>query len=727
MREVLFRVTRTLSDRAVRWWWAVVAGLGCGLTFLPLLGLPGYELSGALALLLTFVGGGLAVSAARRETHPVVLALLQLSAVVPALVLATAKTWLTSPCDPFSGVAFVPVLLIPSALLVAEVGALVAARTRRWWTSTLAWLGLVLLSAGWTAWPIVFGPQVFAFNHFGGYLPGPLYDEDLSVTAALLWFRLATVALAVGLAGWRLRRHGWAVAALGLALVLELDGVSLGFRMTDAALIEALGATTTAPHLIIHHGASLDPKRLAQLVDDVRFRQHQNARFFGAEPSQPTVVWWYASPDEKQRLVGAAHTQFSKPWRHEVHVNALGFPHPVIKHELVHAMAADWGSPPFGVAASFFGLLPHVGVIEGFAVAADNPIDDLSLHESAAAMKRKGLLPDVVALMGPQGFYGAPPRRAYTTAGSFLRFLAERRGPEALRALYRDGDFERAYGQPLSSLAQEYLTFLDGVPLAPSALNEAGARFHRPSLFDRPCAREVERLAARASALVGTDAAQAGRLLERCRALQPDEPAHALAEARVLRRLGKVEAATLLLDEALARLSKADSDQWPEAALERVDLAIAQGDDALAQRLLHDVLAARPGPAVDRTAHVRLEATPAVQRFFSSASDAEKIYALAHAAQTPRVRYLLARKLSQSDDTADALPLLEGLRNDEALAPSILQETARLGLEAAFLEGDCEALTRFADGHDFGPAFAARAADWKERCAWSKTAHDLQP
>ena len=42
-----------------------------------------------------------------------------------------------------------------------------------------------------------------------------------------------------------------------------------------------------------------------------------------------------------ERLVGAAHTQFAKPWRREIHVNGLSFPHPVIKHELVHAMMFD--------------------------------------------------------------------------------------------------------------------------------------------------------------------------------------------------------------------------------------------------------------------------------------------------------------------------------------------------------------------------------------------------
>lgn len=65
MREVLFRVTQLLSRRAVVAWWVALASVGIALTWVPLMGQPGYELAAGLTLLLTFVGAGLAVTAAR--------------------------------------------------------------------------------------------------------------------------------------------------------------------------------------------------------------------------------------------------------------------------------------------------------------------------------------------------------------------------------------------------------------------------------------------------------------------------------------------------------------------------------------------------------------------------------------------------------------------------------------------------------------------------------------
>ncbi len=702
MREVLFRV------KSVRWWWVCIASVGVALTWLPLLSIPGYELSTALALLLGIPGLGLATNASRslpqglKSTFAIAVTLLL--AALPSLLVATLRTRLGSPCDPFGSVAFVPLILVPTSLLVAALGRVVATLTKRWWTSLLACGAIVFASALHTTWPILFGPQVFAFNHLGGFMPGPLYDEDLLVTSSLLWFRLGTVLLALALSTRR------PLVAL-LFILVEANGVQLGFRMNDAALAEALGGRAETDELVLYYPRGFSDEDVSRILGDLRFRHHQNVEFFGEQPPGKVRVWWYRTPAEKQRLVGAAHTQFAKPWRREVHVNGLGFPHPVIKHELVHAMAAPWGAPPFGVTASVFGLAPHAGVIEGLAVAADNPWDELTLHEWAAAMKKKNLLPDVAALMTPQGFYGAPPSRAYTTAGSFIRYLAETHGRDKLRELYRDGDFARVYGEALPSLATKYLAFLDDVPLENAAVNQAFARFRRGSLFDRPCAREVNRLSAQAGEYLGVDPQKSRELLSRCRALQPEEPAHLLAEAAALRRLSQPVAAANLLDAELKRLENEPS-PWAEAALARADLAIEERDTALATKLWQRALELDVSPGVDRTAHVRLDGAEldAVNRYFAPGDDAVKLLALRDAGDSMPVRYLLGRRLQQLGASSSALPHLEAVLAMQP-PPSLERETKRIAIEAAFATERCDLVRRLATEPRFN--------DWLARCAFA--------
>ncbi|MFT3709540.1 MAG: hypothetical protein QM817_18080 [Archangium sp.] len=729
MREVLFRVSWLLARRGVAIGWVLLTSVQLALTFLPLMDVPGYELSSGCCLALTFLAPFMAMPAVRHGATALELALVLLSTTLPALLFATVRTWF-GPCDPFANIAFVPVLIIPTVLVLTATALLIARLSRRRVLTVFLWIVLVGITALWTTWPVLAGPQVFAFNHFGGFLPGPLYDEELSVGASLLWFRFATVLLALGVLAWLSRRRLVALGALVAFGAIEARGTALGFRATDESVSQALGGVLETDELVLHYPRGVPDEDVAKMVGDLRFRLHQLVDFFGAKPEGKVTVWWYRSTDEKQRLVGAASTQFAKPWRREVHVNSLGFPHPVIKHELVHALAAPWGAPPFGVAASWFGFMPHVGVVEGFAVAADNPIDELTLHQWCAAMKRKDLLPDVAQLMTPQGFYGTAHTRAYTTAGSFLRWLAEVHGKDKLRALYRDGDFEHAFGQPLPQLAKDYEVFLDTLQLDTEAVNQAFGRFRRGSLFDRPCAREVARLASDAGDLLYADPLQAMRLLERCRAIQPDEPSHALAQAQLSRKLGRRDDARALLETELTRLQN-DPTAWADAALARADLAMEDGQVEVAEALWKRALELKVSPTIDRTALVRLEsmkltgvARDAVQKHFTPGNEETRLLALRDAAvEAPGsmpVRYLLGRRLVQAGESAQALEVLQALLGTE-LPPSIQKESAKLAIEAAFGAGKCEVIEELRRTQSHGQAFDLRAADWLERCRFAQT------
>lgn len=193
---------------------AAVGGLGCLLLLVPLFGQPGLELAlGVCALLSTFglLLGSTAAAEVRKPPRPrvprvelsgpgqavgaAIGAALLLGTVAASLpfIGATLLTLATTPCSPWAQALVYPVLVLPTALLVASTG--VFARTlfpSRWGTFAVC-LALLLASLGWTVWPLAVGPQVFAYNFYLGWFPGPLYDEALHLPRALLWFRLETV------------------------------------------------------------------------------------------------------------------------------------------------------------------------------------------------------------------------------------------------------------------------------------------------------------------------------------------------------------------------------------------------------------------------------------------------------------------------------------------------------------------------------------------------------
>src|SRR4029079_11588621 len=171
---------------------------------LPLFELPGLELGLLVAALCTLLGGWTGAAAAeelRRVPRPSVprvpspgpgvaaaravgAATLVLwgAAAVPFLV-AVLRAVLTTRCDPFAQAAFFPLLVLPAGLLAAAAGTFCRTAFPARSLAIALYVLLLLASLAWTVWPVVLGPQVFAFNFFLGMFPGPLYDEALRIPA----------------------------------------------------------------------------------------------------------------------------------------------------------------------------------------------------------------------------------------------------------------------------------------------------------------------------------------------------------------------------------------------------------------------------------------------------------------------------------------------------------------------------------------------------------------
>ncbi|WP_309889193.1 hypothetical protein [Archangium sp.] len=768
MRQVLFRAKELLRRPPV----LVIAGAlalgGSALVLLPLFGVPGFELGLTLSIAVGLLGGGVGIAAVHQERRlrateatgtpgeplpalrPAAVTwralapalLLNVGVLVPPFLAATLYALIGTRCDPFALVGFYPLLTVPSAVLAAVVGVFCGFATRGFGRAVLLYVGLVLLSGVATGWPIVFGPQVYAFNPFLGHLPGPLYDEALAISSGLLWFRLETLCLALAFfaltalcldeARERLRRPALRPALgvlLGLALLpvvlIEAQATDLGLRMTDAALQERLGGVRETEHFLFIYPRGKPREEVDRMARDLEFRHAQLSRFLGGAPEGHIRVWLYRSEEEKQALVGAGRTQFAKPWRLEVHVNERDFPHPVLKHELAHVMAAPAGSAPFRVTTRL-GVWPLMGVIEGLAVAADNAVQgDLTLHHWAAGMRKQKLAPDIRKLVGPEGFYQSAPARAYTLAGSFLRYLADTYGPEKLRALYAHADFEAAYGRPLDALATEWEQHLDALPLDEATVSRAFQRFRTGSLFSRACAREVARLQEEARDFLASDPQQALELYQRAARLQPQEPSYLLGQAHALDRLERPEEASQVLG-ALAEQVKGQPSLEADVALAQADAASRQGLKEQARAFLERALTLAPGPEVTRTAQVKLAALESesraapIQAYFQERHEELRLLRLATALETspkdPYLHYLLGRRLRQVDAPAPALHHLT--RALEGPLPEALRrEALKVRLEAAFLSGDCGAVRHEAGAlPDFGPAFRAVATEWVERC-----------
>jgi len=738
---------------------AIAALLLC---FVPGFGVLDYHACLALSPIAGLCSGHVMMSALSRRLEPQRRAVAALALLGLPLAVFLAAMFAVPNCNIGYGLGFYLLGPCASALVGAGLGALAwlllpGSRSR---TTTLFY-GLVLASAAQPLHHFYTQPQVYAFHGLFGYVAGALYEDAVALAWPYVSFRLLDVALWAPLLAlaatvahsplprWQaLRvalqrpalRIGLAVAAAAL-LSSQLRAERERWRIPAAAIVNALPV-----HAIVHDASGAVVLRLhmprdvrlagdrERAVEDAAFRYASLRKWFAAAPGV-IDVFFYPDAASKQRWMGAHRVDMAKPWLRQVHMVLPDLGASVLTHELAHVFAARFAPAPFGVPLRG-GLVPDAVLIEGLAVAAEWPhADGLDPHQWSRAMREVGLAPPLQTLFSTSGFFGQSSERAYTLAGSFLRWLLETRGMAVVARLYATADVQEATGQSLEVLVPQWQAFLgDDVrhPLTPGDLDRARARFERPGLFARPCALEAGRCVERAYDLwrTGRDRQAVGvwqSLVDRLRTAVHGalDPEWTVGWAEALSRVGSPRAATKLLNDLLSERHDLNRLQRARLLIVRGDLALQAGDVAGAERDWRTAMQSPIGQAAQRTLEVKrhLAALPDARPFVKALlaagapfSEPEPVLEALRAAVPgdPFARYLWARHAVLHAD-GDA-----GLRELKRLTPlfsgPLARECERLVALHLARRGQCGGL----DAWLVGRTRPAQADDLRARCAFSQ-------
>jgi hypothetical protein len=698
-----------------------VAGFAAG--GVPLLDAPGYELGMAGAWIAVALAAPLGIAAARHERRrpvpsPAAAAAATATVLVALLALLLAGNALRAvagPCRALAAVGLFPLLAVPSAILGSAVAAAAGFVARRRSRAVLLYAGVVLASLAATLRAAYAGPQAFLLDPFLGWWPGPLYDEALRADPRVVLARLAAalggiaVAAAAELVLRAARRGGGALARLraaagpaialaaaaGAIVATHAATAALGLAPERTAIARQLGGVREGAACTIHYPGEKPAAAARGLLAQCELDAADVARALGLERPPRVTVWVYRSAEEKRRLVGAEGTNYTKPWIPEIHLNDAPLPQPVLRHELVHAIAGALAAGPLRVPARAL-VFVRPGLVEGLAVALEVPRGPWTIHQWARALRDEGRLPDPEALLSPAGFLGAAPARAYTAAGSFLRFLLERYGAERVAALYRSGDLAGALGVPAHEAAEAWQRFLDGVEVPGPLAAAAHARFARGSLFARRCVREAASLAVEAS-----DAAARGRGAEAAACLRrAAELGGGASELRAagdaLARSGDLEGAARAYREALAVAGEADTALRSTVLSAQGDLAWRRGAPGEAAARYGEALALGPERAEARLLEAKLAAlsdpdlAAAARGWLLGEGDGALALARVAQAPAPLASYLVGRAAAARGEAAlaaEALGRAAAGRLPDAIA-----------LEARFLLGEARCAAGDATG-----------------------------
>lgn len=570
-----------------RWIWVVSLVAAGVLCFLPLTSLLGYESSAVMGVVL----GLLTVTWTARELDapgsplntpkrdPLAWWLNRLGArllfTVPPMLLLGLNALRVKNCDPLQGAVFwliIPVISVVAMHAAVHTLALAVRSGRRAGRVVLV---IVAVDALWFGLRLVFQPPITGMSLLFGYFAGSIYDEALSVPTPLLWYRTWVVALsAAGVLAsttvWRLNHSArWSTTAWGAALSLLATGwltstaEDHGYWLEREDIAEALGAEVETEHFIIHYNpGALDAREVQAMADDHEYRYAELTAFLDEDPAREAGgrlhSWVYPDPGTQHRLFGSRNTLVARPWTYEMHIRWTRTGDTSLAHELAHLFTAPFGGGPLKLATDD-GLLVHLGLVEGIALAADWPPGELTPHEAAAAMRQLDMAPNLRRLFDPAGFWGQPSGKAYTLMGSFVRWLVDTRGLDDFKRVYKAGDWEGVYGVPVDVLVNDWEAFVDGLPVDESRLELARFKYSKRTIFKKTCARTVAEL--RRKARIANGQGDYERALELQRTIagfqgKKKSDDASLDIARLLIRLDRTEEAIAMLDELLGRTGK---------------------------------------------------------------------------------------------------------------------------------------------------------------------------
>jgi tetratricopeptide (TPR) repeat protein len=597
----------------------VAAVLEIAVGFIPQFGGPGYESALAGGLILPTIAAtatALLVSSAtansKLQTANSFDALgrgIAFGAVLALLgaAIATLHGLRTGFCDAPLGYELWATGPGPGAVMGGAWGAgagLVALRfRRRRLASVLLALAGPLSGVVIGFWRFYTSPMVFGFDPFVGYFAGPLYDTVVDPGVRLLSYRVGSLAslLALAALAWHLEldetsrfRLAWrgrpgvvsaGVLALGLSLAVTLCGAQLGHWSTTRSIEDGLGRALTVGRCQVVYSSGVPRVDAERVGHECVGHLPEVEAYLGTRGPERVKVFLFASDAEKGAYMGATHTYIAKPWRGEVYVQAAGFPHPTLGHELAHVVSGSFGVGPFRVAGPLGGLIPDPGRIEGIAVAASpGEDDDFTLLEWSKALLDLNLLPEMQSVFR-LGFLAKASNTAYTVAGAFVSWFHDRYGAEAVRAWYSGQPIEGVtHGKSLVVLDREFRADLAQIELRPELMAMAKARFDRPSIFGRVCPRRVDRDLGLAEGRLGAgDIVGAREAFQALLDLERDNTHARLGLAQCDVRAGELDAAVKryqalatdpklsVLERASALEARGDVDvmaQHPERALE---------------------------------------------------------------------------------------------------------------------------------------------------------------
>lgn len=338
-------------------------------------------------------------------------------------------------------------------------------------------------------------PQTYFHNHVWGGWPGPIYDQEVALHESVFFFRWITLNWALLLFLASLGIHGafrtTVFTLLALSLALSYSRLAENRIISpESYLQQQLGGQYTSPandlQLFYPKGKIADTLR-DYYIQLAHFHAHEIRTMLHLDTNRMVRIYLYENAWQKNELTGAKHTNYVPVWHRnpQVHIN-LQDAERVMRHELVHALATEFGNRTLNASFS-------IGLVEGLAVALAPSLHRRTLPDYlvAASEFRPGTR-EINRLFSLTGFYTGRGPMNYAVSGSFVRFLLETQDLELFKKAYRTSRITTF--DHLDEIVSDWHDYLNHLEITEAARSESQWVFSVPSIFETDCPRKISPL-----------------------------------------------------------------------------------------------------------------------------------------------------------------------------------------------------------------------------------------
>lgn len=350
-----------------------------------------------------------------------------------------------------------------------------------------AFLTVVVAVTLWT------DPQKRTLSLLLGFLHGPIYDDWIAVDGGILLARIGHLALATSLlfAVWWKRQRPVLSMTIGTfaTLWIVMGVLANNYQSTQNGkddLDRLLSVKLEGDGFTLHYRplgqvtkSTKTPIGVQRLFRDAQFYMNDLKAIINEDKPPHVELYVYPSDDLKKLWFGAGSTDVTDVYTPSVHISLGTWPHPTLRHELAHALTS-------GFAFHGLGFHPNMAFTEGLAVALAPEPRSLTLDDGTAALITAHRLPAIETLFTPM-FWKVSGSRAYTAAGSFIRYLIAKHGIKGVKALYGGADWKDAFGKTRDELVDAWRETIMANYDAEKNAMFAEAVFRQPGVLEDLC------------------------------------------------------------------------------------------------------------------------------------------------------------------------------------------------------------------------------------------------